>query len=1077
MKHLDDRIENLVSTFSESSAFLNAVKAFYRSNAGFTVAGLSGFATALFLYSFYKKIDQPILLITNDSNEAEYIRDDLELFNLDDSVCYLPEPPNSSFLFSDTESLNAYFTNDTLQKLSTGQNTIIVATLSSLKSKFPLSDDFNKLKRTYHVNEIVNRDAFIEYLVHLGYTIAPAVESPFEYCIKGGIIDFYPPESLHPYRIEFFGDKIESIRTFNPDTQLSICNLSSFTVQAPAHSSLDNQNSTNIFSYLKKDTVVFCLHAEKLMDTDEKNTTDIFTYLSSYRVINHYDLLASDIDFRVNSQPQTNSIKAFREHLLTVLSVQPDARISLFCANSMQVERLKELLGLEKLNYFDFSISAGAELPEAKLYFYTDHQIFKRERRINFFKKYSPDFPVEQFGPHEISPGDLMVHINYGVGRFAGLDKIAAFGSIRECLCLEYSGGDKVFVPLEKLNYVQKYTGNLQNPPPLNKLGTTEWERTKLKTQRAIDEISKDLVELYAKRISAPGYAFPPDNELQYLMESEFLYEETPDQLTAIQAVKEDMEKPRPMDRLLCGDVGFGKTEVAIRASFKAVSASKQVAVLVPTTILADQHFAVFSQRLQKYPIRIALLSRFVSRKMQSQIIRDLAAGKIDIVIGTHRLLSKDVSFKDLGLLVIDEEHRFGVKDKERIKFLRESVDILALSATPIPRSLNFSLIGVRDFSVINTPPISRLPVITEVITFDMNIIKKAILREINRGGQVFFVHNDIKSIAALSHKLALALPEISVDYVHGQMNERELEKTMSAFINNEINLLVTTTIIESGIDIPNANTIFINQAHHFGLAQLYQLRGRVGRSSRRAYAYLIVPEPSRIKPDALRKLQTIKKHTALGSGYSVALQDLEIRGAGNLLGTSQSGNNIAAIGYELYMKFLREALDEIKSTQPAYPEKLRLETEVFCPLPAYFPDSYISDSSARLEYYRQLTLADELSSVDVISGQIRDIYGKLPSEATTLFNISKIRLLASSLGIKKVNIAEKSTSFIWDESFIPPAETDLIQAIQKAASDLGLSYKFNPYNTLYLTVYLKSNFDFDKITRFLNLLRNTLNL
>jgi len=1076
VKHLDDQIKNVVSAFSESSAFQSAVKACYHSGTGFSISGLSGFMIALFLYAFYQNIGKPILLITNDSNEAEYIRDDLELFSLNGSVCYLPEPPNASYLFSDTESLNAYFANDTLQKLSSGENTIVVATFSSLNNKFPKAKDFIDLKRTYHVNELVNRDVFIEYLVQLGYVIAPSVESPFEYCIKGGIVDFFPPESLRPYRIEFFGDTIESIRTFNPDSQLSICNFSSFTVQAPAHSSLDNQNSTNIFSYLKKDTVIFCLHAEKLSDLEAKGSADIFSCLSSYKLISHYDLLSADVVFQVNPQPQTNSINSFKEHLLTVLTSQPNARILLFCANSVQVERLKELLGVDKLSYFVSSISAGAELPKEGLYFYTDHQIFKREHRVNFFKKYSSDFPVEKFSPYEISPGDLMVHINYGIGRFAGLDKISAFGSMRECLCLEYAGGDKVFVPLEKLNYVQKYSGNLQNPPPLNKLGTTDWERTKLKTRRAIDEISKELIELYAKRLGAPGYAYPPDNELQFLMESEFLYEETPDQLSAIRAIKDDMEKPQPMDRLLCGDVGFGKTEVAIRASFKAVSGSKQVAVLVPTTILADQHYAVFSQRLQKYPIKIALLSRFVPRKMQSQIISDLSAGKIDIVIGTHRLLSKDVSFKDLGLLIIDEEHRFGVKDKERIKFLRESVDVLALSATPIPRSLNFSLIGARDFSIINTPPISRLPVITEVITFDMNIIKKAILREMNRGGQVFFVHNDIKSIAALSHKLALAIPEISIDYVHGQMNERELEKTMAAFIKNEINVLVTTTIIESGIDIPNANTIFINQAHHYGLAQLYQLRGRVGRSSRRAYAYLIVPEPSRIKPDALRKLQTIKKHTALGSGYSVALQDLEIRGAGNLLGTSQSGN-ITAIGYELYMKFLREALDEIKSTQPTHPEKFKSETEVLCPLPAFFPDDYISDSSVRLEYYRQLSQAEELSAIDEIAEQIRDIYGKPPSEAMTLFNISKIRLLASLLGIKKANITDGSASLIWDESFVPSTEIEIINVIQKTAAVLGLSYKFNPFNTLYLIVYFKNKFDFDKITCFLNLLGSTLNL
>ena len=1074
MKHSNNWIKNTLSIFSTTPAYLAALKSFNNQKNGFSISGLSGFSTPLFLYSLYQRVNKTILVVASDTNEAEYIRDDLEAFNTDNSVCFLPESQKSSFLLTDIESLNLYFTNDVLRRLTSAEEPIIVSSFEALKTKFPTFEYFQNFKRSFSIGDTIKRDELLAILDEYGYVPSVVAESPFDYCIKGGIIDLFPPESLLPYRFEFFGDTLESIRTFNPDSQLSVNSFSSFSIQAPASSSSNDKQTTTIFSFLPKDTIIFLLHADKIADVDYQNNFGIS--LKKYFTIFHYDLFASDVDFKTNLPPQKTTLDDFKAYLNSILYTQPSSQITLFCANSAQAKRLSELLDLDRVNYLDFSVYSGVELPDAGLYFYTDHQIFKRERSISFFKYFTRDVPIVKFNPYEVNRGDLMVHINYGIGRFSGLDKISAFGSIRECLCLEYLGGDKVYVPLEKLNYVQKYLGDPKNSPQLNKLGTVDWERTKLKTRRAIDEISNELVELYAKRISATGFSYPPDSELQNLIESEFIYEETPDQITAIQAVKEDMEAARPMDRLLCGDVGFGKTEVAIRASFKAVSGSKQVALLVPTTILADQHYAVFKRRFEKYPVNIAFLSRFVSRKTQAQIIHDLAEGKIDIVIGTHRLLSKDIVFNDLGLLIIDEEHRFGVKDKERIKFLRESIDVLALSATPIPRSLHFSLIGARDFSVINTPPLSRLPVVTEVILFDPNVVKNSILREINRGGQVFFVHNDIKSIGSICHKLSLIVPQATIGYVHGQMNERDLEKTMEAFINNNINILVTTTIIESGIDIPNANTIFINHAHHYGLAQLYQLRGRVGRSSRRAYAYLIVPEPSRIKPDSLKKLQAIKKYTALGSGYSLALQDLEIRGAGNLFGTSQSGN-IGAIGYELYMKFMRESIEQLKNESTSFRQKIQTDTEVNCPLPAFFPDDFIADPSVRLEYYRQLSIAESLADVDTISNNICDIFGKLPPEAITIFDVSKVRLLASSLGIKKVNITENKINFVWDESYVPASGELLLHALQNSASTMGVSYKLNPHNALNLIIYLNISNAFDKIICFLNLLGNTLNL
>jgi transcription-repair coupling factor (superfamily II helicase) len=1070
-------LNNLISVFSEHSSFQCFQRTFI-DNHNLSVSGLSGFALSLFLVSLHKSFNRPILVITNDSTEAEYIRDDLEVFSSGDNfpVCFLPEAPKSSVLFSDIESINSFYINDFLRRLINQETFVSIATIASSNTPLPSKEIFNVYNRTYRVNDHLSRDVFIKTLLDTGYCLSDIVESPLEYCVKGGIVDFFPPDSLLPYRLEFFGDVLESIRTFNPDSQLSVNTVSSFSFQPPVIASPDQKGGSNIFSYLSPDTILVFLHSELLNDSALSLGPALSLFIKSHALVRHYDLLSTDIVFSF-LKPEINiNVSALKNKFISLLRSFPDLSIFIFCSDESHIERLNSLLEIDQINYYPVPISGGVEIPDLQLFIYTEHELFKRPRKANLFRKYSRDVPVEKFNPHEIVSGDIIVHINYGIGRYAGLTKIKAFGSMRECLTINYLGNDKVFVPLEKLNYIQKYVGGSDHQPQLNRLGSTDWERTKLKARRSLDEVSKELIALYAKRLSTSGFAFNPDNDLQYQMESDFIYDETADQITAINEVKNDMERARPMDRLLCGDVGFGKTEVAIRASFKAVLNSKQVAILVPTTILADQHFSVFSRRLLNYPVNIAVLSRFIPKKKQSQIIKDLALGNIDILIGTHRLLSKDVQFKDLGLLIIDEEHRFGVKDKEKIKFLRESIDVLALSATPIPRSLHFSLIGARDFSVINTPPISRLPVITDVIVFDMNIITCAIRREINRGGQVYFVHNNIKTIGALCQKLSEVLPDINIAYVHGQMPEEELENIMSAFINNEINLLVTTTIIESGIDIPNANTIFIDNAHHYGLAQLYQLRGRVGRSSRRAYAFLIVPDPSRIKPDALKKLQTIKKYTALGSGYNVALQDLEIRGAGNLFGSSQSGN-IEAIGYELYVKFLREALAENNENLETLPEKIRSDTEVFCPLPAFFPEDYISDSSARLEYYRRLSVADQVSVVDDISSAIRDIYGRFPVEAINLFNISKIRIAASGLGIKKVILAQRSVQLVWDDSFTSSLGDGILSGIRDIAMSQNLTYKFIPHGALHLTLFLIDGNLAEKTICFLNLLTDSLNL
>ncbi|RKY51467.1 MAG: transcription-repair coupling factor, partial [Candidatus Neomarinimicrobiota bacterium] len=860
------------------------------------------------------------------------------------SVCFIPDPESHKTYFTDLDSITIFFYNDAISKISSNINPVIISTVKGLSAKLPTPEFSRSNTIKLEVKKAFDRDLFIKTLFNFGYNREITVEYPLEFSVKGGIVDFYPPNSLSPYRVEFFDNVVESIRSFNVEDQLSIKQIGSLEVTPPANPNFKEKDTANILSYLSHNSIFITTHSESIVDYIS-NKDYLLPELSDYKCINLHDYIKSDIHFNIDYPVfSEGKLSVFRKHLSRIRPKFPNPLFYIICSNQNQSDRLKTLLGDLDLIIEEGIISHSIEFYDIGLYMYAEHDIFSRSRKTNTFQKLSRDIPIQHLEAESIVPGDIMVHINYGIGKYLGLDKVNAFGSVRECLSLEYRDGDKVYIPLERLKDVQKYKAQDGFAPVLNKLGTTEWERTKLKTRRSLEKITHEIIQLYAMRTKSVGFSFDIDSGLQIEMESEFIYDETPDQITATKEIKKDMEKPRPMDRLLCGDVGFGKTEVAIRAAFKAVTNSKQVAVLVPTTILADQHFITFSKRLQKYPINISLLSRFISKKSQNEILNGLANGYFDIVIGTHRLLSNDVKFKDLGLLIIDEEQRFGVKHKDKIKMLRTNIDILSLSATPIPRTLQFSLIGARDFSLINTPPKSRLPIYTEIITYDKGIISSAVYREISRGGQIYFVHNEIKSISSITSKLRDLCPDIRIRFAHGQMRERELESIMNDFINHNIDLLVTTTIIESGIDIPNVNTIFINRAHKMGLAQLYQLRGRVGRANRRAYAYLIVPHLSRLNEKAIKRLQTIQRYTSLGSGYSIATKDLEIRGAGNIFGLEQIGY-IQSVGYDLYIKILRESFEDcIQGENREQNEKLKkiVKAEISYPYPAYFPESYI---------------------------------------------------------------------------------------------------------------------------------------
>jgi transcription-repair coupling factor (superfamily II helicase) len=708
-----------------------------------------------------------------------------------------------------------------------------------------------------------------------------------------------------------------------------------------------------------------------------------------------------ELDFR-NPEVLGGSIK------LLTSAIDEAARAGeqtfILCDNAGQAERLEEIVteGEGEVAVGIGSLRHGFVYPEAGLRVLTDHEIFGRYVRRPRYPRYKGEGPLESY--RALNPGDYVVHINHGIGRFGGVRELTVEGRRTECMLVRYQDGDKLFVPIEQVDLLQKYVGKDGEPPSLSKLGGAGWDRIKARTKRAIKEMAEELIRIYALRQARPGHAFRPDARWQKELEASFIYDETPDQLRTSDEIKRDMESPRPMDRLVCGDVGYGKTEVAIRAAFKAVMDGKQVAVLVPTTVLAQQHFYTFRERLADYPLVVEMLSRFRRPGDQRTILAGLARGAVDIVIGTHRLVQKDVEFKDLGLVIIDEEQRFGVAHKEIFKQMRATLDVLTLTATPIPRTLHMALMGARDMSVIDTPPKGRLPVDTEVIQFDEEVIAGAVRRELDRGGQVFFVHNRVQTIDSLAARVAGMLPRVRIAVAHGQMKERDLERVMLDFIDRRYDVLVSTMIVESGLDIPNVNTIIVDRADALGLAQLYQLRGRVGRSRHRAYAYLLVPKWRKLTEIQRKRLKTLTEFKDLGSGFKIAMRDLEIRGAGNILGPQQSGY-IAEVGFDLYCRLLEEAVKELKGEEV----EARLEAKIDTDLSAYLPGTYVEDDRQRVAFYRRLVETRDLGAVQELEAELVDRFGRLPVEARNLLEFQKIRILAGKSGMDRV-VIKKST-------------------------------------------------------------------
>lgn len=1018
-------LPNLANLVSES--FQTKLKDRNPDNLFFT--GLNGSLDAYLISYFFSEIKQKILFISSNSEKILRLKNDLNFIDENSGT--------EIFLSKYAEEFEKDISPVTtiLKQLSSGDKYLLLLDPSSLSRRVMEEAEFKKETIIFRKNAEYNFEDTVSHLKELGYKKKLIVEEGSDYAIRGGILDIFPENLSQPIRIEFFGDIIESIREFDISTQRSISSLEEADILPVLNGSEAGSYNKKLSDYLKPESLIFIDEPDIIQSEYPEVYNEIKNFMVNY--ISVFPLKKSELlndnkdinEINIVSKPQppfNSSIKLFCENLKDLF--RQNYSVFLTATDENQKLRFGELIRefiqeeeFEQINFLPDSVHSGFILPEYKLAVYTEHEVFNRYFKP---KKRKPTFRGISFKDlSKVNFGDYMVHNTFGIGKYAGLRKIKVGQLTQEAVKLLYENNDSVYVNINSLHLIKKYSAGEGIKPKLNRLGGNEWEKLKQRTKKKIQDIARDLILLYSKRKSSSGFKFSGDSVWQKELEASFIYEDTPDQISATEAVKKDMETESPMDRLICGDVGFGKTEVAIRAAFKTVMDNKQVAMLVPTTILAEQHYYTFKDRLSNYAVEVEHLSRFKTRSEQKNILKRIAEGKINIIIGTHRLLSKDVRFKQgcLGLLIIDEEQRFGVKAKEQIKMLKENIDVLTLTATPIPRTLNFSLLGARDLSIINTPPKNRQPIHTEIINFDKHIIAHAVSNEIQRDGQVYFVNDKISKLDELAEFISELVPAANVGIAHGQMNSVQLEKVMMKFLEKKYNVLLCTKIIESGLDIPSVNTIIINQANNFGLAELYQLRGRVGRSNIKAYAYLITPPHSTLTRQAIRRLHALEEFTELGSGMNLALRDLEIRGAGNLLGKEQSGF-IANLGFETYIQILDDAVKELKQnefsgdfkkifTQQKQERKEIQDVIIESGLPLLLPDSYIEDENTRLEIYQRLATVYTEDDLKSIREELSDRFGKYPAEAESLFKHIEIKYKSAGGYIGKVVIIKNKAS------------------------------------------------------------------
>ncbi|WP_422861718.1 transcription-repair coupling factor [Flagellimonas sp. W118] len=1029
--------------------------------------GLTGSSLSFIISSLFKSTDLPFLVLLNDKEEAAYYLNDLEQLIGENEVLFYPGSYRRPYQIEETDNANVLLRAEVLNRINSRKKPAVIVTYpDALFEKVVTRKELDKNTLKIKLEDTLSLDFLNEVLFEYQFNRVDFVTEPGEFSVRGGIVDVFSFSHDEPYRIEFFGDEVDSIRTFDVETQLSTEKVKRISIIPNVENKFLQESRESFLKYISPKTVIFSKNLdlvygridsffEKAEESFAKlqgelkhakpeelfvNSTLLKSQLEDFNLIevgnsNH---LSTALEVTFNTKPQPAFNKKF-DLLIENLNENHASGFTnyIFCSTEQQAKRFNDIFEeVEETVHYKtvvFPLYQGFIDHDLKLVCYTDHQIFERYHKFQLKNGYAKKQAITLKELNKLEIGDYVTHIDHGIGKFGGLQKIDVEGKKQEAIKLVYGDRDILYVSIHSLHKISKFNGKDGAPPKIYKLGSAAWKKLKQKTKSRVKKIAFDLIKVYAKRRLEKGFQYAPDSYLQHELEASFIYEDTPDQEKSTQDVKKDMESERPMDRLICGDVGFGKTEVAIRAAFKAVDNGKQVAILVPTTILAFQHNNTFKKRLGELPVSVDYLNRFRTAKEKREILERLAEGKIDIIIGTHQLVNKNVQFKDLGLLIVDEEQKFGVSVKDKLKSIKENVDVLTLTATPIPRTLQFSLMAARDLSVINTPPPNRYPIDSRVIRFNEEIIRDAVSYEIQRGGQVFFIHNRIENIKEVAGMIQRLVPDAKIGIGHGQMEGKKLEHLMLAFMNGEFDVLVSTTIVESGLDVTNANTIFIHNANNFGLSDLHQMRGRVGRSNKKAFCFFITPPYEVMTPDARKRIEALEQFTELGSGFNIAMKDLEIRGAGDLLGGEQSGF-INDIGFETYQKILTEAIEELKENEfkelyeevEGKQEKVYVkDTQLDTDFELLYPDEYINNITERLNLYTQLNEVKDEDGLQKYERELVDRFGELPSQALDLLNSVRIKWISNSIGLERVIL--KKGKFLG--YFIADQQSDFYQS------------------------------------------------
>ncbi|WP_396602737.1 transcription-repair coupling factor [Algibacter sp. R77976] len=1069
-------------TYLQTLQTQNLQSAIAQNGAKMHVKGLVGSSLSFVISSIFKASEKPFLLVFNDKEEAAHYLNDLEQLLSSKDVLFYPGSYRRPYEIEETDNANVLLRAEVLNRINSQKKPAIILTYpDALFEQVVTRKELERHTLKVGVSDSLSIDFVNEMLFEYKFKRVDFVTEPGEFSVRGGIVDVFSFSHDQPYRIEFFGDEVDSIRTFDVETQLSIEQIKKISIIPNVANKLLEESRQSFLKYIAQKTVVCLKNADLFfsrIDDFYGKAEEAFSKLSgeikqakpnelfcnsqvlkkqlldfsiiefgSTAVMSNKSEASHIIEFNTTPQPAFN--KQFNL-LIEDLNANHNKGYTNYiaCVSEQQAKRFHDIfddsnLDVAPYNTIILSLHQGFIDHDSKIVCYTDHQIFERYHKFQLKNGYAKKQAITLKELTNLDIGDYVTHIDHGIGRFGGLQKIDVEGKKQEAIKLVYGERDVLYLSIHSLHKITKFNGKDGKPPKVYKLGSNAWKTLKQKTKARVKHVAFNLIKLYAKRKTEKGYQYNPDSYMQHELEASFIYEDTPDQSTATADIKADMESERPMDRLICGDVGFGKTEVAIRAAFKAVDNGKQVAVLVPTTILAYQHSRTFAKRLKDFPVTVDYVNRFRTAKEKRETLERLEQGKVDIIIGTHQLVNKSVKFKDLGLLIVDEEQKFGVAVKEKLKTIKDNVDVLTLTATPIPRTLQFSLMAARDMSVITTAPPNRYPIESHVIRFSEETIRDAVSYEVQRGGQIYFIHNRIENIKEVAGLLQRLVPDAKIGIGHGQMDGKKLEQLMLAFMDGEFDVLVSTTIVESGLDVPNANTIFINNANNFGLSDLHQMRGRVGRSNKKAFCYFITPEYSAMTDDARKRITALEQFTELGSGFNIAMKDLEIRGAGDLLGGEQSGF-INEIGFDTYQKILNEAIEELKETEfkdlynedeadKVYVKDVTIDTD----FELLFPDDYVNNIAERLSLYTQLNNLKTEVELHTFEKELIDRFGALPKQVTDLLNSVQIKWLATKIGFEKIIMKQGRLIgyFINDQQssfYQSPSFTNVLQFVQK---------------------------------------------